>query len=111
EQATPDARATSLAESLLREGDDYVARGDLDRALDRYDRAQILNPDDAIIDFRIASVLDKQLRPVEALIRYQLFLHRLELERIEAVGSAYAQLAEAIALARERVLILERQTR
>src|SRR5690606_3833853 len=28
EQATPDARATSLAESLLREGDDYVARGD-----------------------------------------------------------------------------------
>ncbi|NIP80796.1 MAG: hypothetical protein GWM90_16900, partial [Gemmatimonadetes bacterium] len=44
------------------------------------------------------------------LIRYQLFLHQLELERIEAVGDAYAKLADAIAHARERVIILERRT-
>ena len=109
--ATRDGRATALADLLIREGDDLTARGDLDRALDRYDRAQVLKPGDAVLDYRIATVLDKQLRPVEALIRYQLFLHRLELERIGAVGVAYARLAEAIAHARERVLILERQAR
>jgi hypothetical protein len=96
---------------LLREGDDLVARGEFDMALSRYDRAQVLRPGDAQIDYRIATVLDKQLRPIEALIRYQLFLHRLELERIEAVGQAYGHLANAIAHARERVIILEKQTR
>jgi tetratricopeptide (TPR) repeat protein len=109
--ATAAGRASSLAELLIREGDDLVARGEFDLALNRYDRAHVLRPGDAQLEYRIATVLDKQLRPIEALIRYKLFLHRLELERIEAVGAAYGQLASAIAHARERVIVLERQTR
>jgi hypothetical protein len=109
--ATTAGRANSLAELLLREGDDLVARGEFNLALNRYDRAQVLRPDDPQIDYRIATVLDKQLRPIEALIRYQLFLHRLELEKIRAVGEAYGQLASAIAHARERIIILEKQSR
>jgi tetratricopeptide (TPR) repeat protein len=111
EDATTAGRASALAEMLLREGDDYVARGEFDMALNRYDRAQVLRPADAEIDYRIATVLDQQLRPIEALMRYQLFLHRLEIEKIQAVGEAYGHLAEAIAHARERVIVLERQTR
>jgi hypothetical protein len=64
-----------------------------------------------LVEYRIATVLDKQLRPIEALIRYQLFLHQLELEKIRATGEAYGHLASAIAHARERVIVLERQTR
>jgi tetratricopeptide (TPR) repeat protein len=109
--ATTAGRASSRAELLLREGDDLVARGEFNMALNRYDRAQVLRPNDPEIDYRIATVLDKQLRPIEALIRYQLFLHRLELEKIRAVGEAYGHLANAIAHARERVIILERQAR
>ncbi len=109
--ATTAGRASALAEMLIREGDDLVARGQLDQALDRYDRAQILKPSDALLDYRIAAVLDKALRPIEALVRYQLFLHRLELEKIEAVGNANAKLAEAIVAARQRILVLERQSR
>jgi tetratricopeptide (TPR) repeat protein len=110
EDATTAGRANALAEMLIREGDDLVARGDLDAALDRYDRAQVLQPENVELEYRIATVLDKQLRPVEALIRYQLFLHRLELEKIEAAGDAYAKLADAIARARERIIVLENQT-
>lgn len=109
--ATADGRGRARAETLVREGDEYAAAGDLRRALDRYDRASVLRPGDATLDYRIATVLDKQLRPVEALVRYQLFLHRLELERIEAQGNADAKLADAIARARERVIILEKQAR
>jgi tetratricopeptide (TPR) repeat protein len=109
--ATTAARASALAEMLVREGDDYVARGEFNMALNRYDRAQVLRPADPEIDYRIATVLDKQLRPIEALIRYRLFLHRLEIEKIQAVGEAYGHLASAIAHARERVIILEKQTR
>ena len=69
-----------MSEMLLREGDDLVARGDFNGALNRYDRAQVLRMNDPIVDYRIATVLDKQLRPIEAQIRYQLFLHKLELE-------------------------------
>lgn len=105
--ATTAGRASALAEMLIREGDDFVARGDLDRALDRYDRASVLS-NDPLLDYRIATLLDKQLRPIEALVRYRLFLHRLELEKIEAVGDAYAKLADAIAHARERIIILEK---
>jgi hypothetical protein len=111
QDATLDGRARALAEMLIREGDDYAARGDLNAALDRYDRADVLMPGSPELDYRIASVLDKQLRPIEALMRYQLFLHRLELERIDAVGRAYGYLADAIAQARQRIIILERQTR
>ena len=110
-EATTAGRASALADMLLREGDDYVARGEFGLALNRYDRAQVLRPADAEIDYRIATVLDQQLRPIEALMRYQLFLHRLEIEKIQAIGEAYGHLANAIAHARERVIILERQTR
>jgi tetratricopeptide (TPR) repeat protein len=111
DDATTAGRASALAEMLVREGDDYVARGEFDMALNRYDRAQVLRPGDVQLDYRIATVLDQQLRPLEALMRYQLFLHRLEIEKIQAVGEAYGHLASAIAHARERVIILERQTR
>ena len=107
-QATTEGRADALAEMLIREGDDYAARGDLDAALDRYDRASVLRASDPMIEYRIATVLDKALRPVEALIRYQLFLHRLDIERIQAVGEAYANIAAAQVHARERIIVLER---
>ena len=106
--ATTEGRADALADMLIREGDDYAARGDLDAALNRYDRASVLRPNDVMLDYRIATVLDKALRPVEALIRYQLFLHRLDLERIQAVGEAYANIAAAQIAARERIIVLER---
>jgi tetratricopeptide (TPR) repeat protein len=109
--ATTQGRANALADMLVREGDDYMARGEFNLALNRYDRAHVLRPMDAMTEYRIATTLDKQLRPIEALIRYQLFLHRLEIEKIQAVGEAYGNLASAIAHARERVIILERQTR
>jgi tetratricopeptide (TPR) repeat protein len=109
--ATADGRARARAEALVRDGDEYAAAGDLTRALDRYDRASVLRAGDPTLDYRIATVLDKQLRPVEALIRYQLFLHRLDIERINAVGDANAKLADAIARARERVIVLEKQSR
>lgn len=107
--ATTAGRASALADMLIREGDDLVARGEFNQALNRYDRAHVLRPEDPMVEYRIATVLDKQLRPIEALIRYQLFLHRLELEKIQAVGEAYGNLALAIAHARERVIVLERQ--
>ena len=109
--ATTEGRAQALAESLTREGDELAAQGDLDAALDRYDRVSVLTPEDPMIDYKIAAVLDKALRPYEAMIQYQLFLHRLNLETIEAEGAAAAQLAEAIALAQQRLVILERQAR
>jgi tetratricopeptide (TPR) repeat protein len=111
QDATTAGRAEALADMLIREGDDYVARGEFDMALNRYDRAHVLRPDDAMTEYRIATVLDKQLRPIEALLRYRLFLHQLELERIDAVGRAYGHMASAIAHARERVIVLDRQTR
>ena len=110
EDATASGRAAARAEMLMEEGDQLVARGDFDGALDRYDRAHILKPNDPMILYRVATTLDKQLRPIQALIQYQRFLHALELERIRAVGEAYGNLAEAIAHARERVIILERRS-
>ncbi len=106
--ATLAARASATAEMLLREGDDLAARGELNEALNRYDRAQVLRAGDPLIEYRIATVLDKQLRPIEAQVRYQLFLHKLELEKIKATGEAYGQLANAIAHARERIIVLEK---
>lgn len=111
EAATTAGQANAAAEALIREGDQLAARGDLNGALDRYDRASVLRGGDAELEYRIATVLDKQLRPIEALMRYQLFLHRLEIEKIEARGDAYAKLATAIAHAKERIVILERQGR
>jgi tetratricopeptide (TPR) repeat protein len=110
EDATLEGRAEGLADLLVREGDEYAAAGDFVRALDRYDRADVLT-DDPLVAYKIGAALDKQLRPIEALIQYRLFLHRLELEKIEARGAAAGHLAEAIAQARQRVLILEREAR
>lgn len=106
--ATTEGRADALAEAMIREGDELAARGAFDAALNRYDRADILRPGDPMTTFRIATALDKQLRPIQALIQYQLFLHQLNLERIEAKGDADAKLAEAIAQARARIIFIER---
>jgi hypothetical protein len=107
--ATPAGRAAAQAEVLLREGDDFALRGDMVGALDRYDRADVLRPGNPETTLKIAQALDKQLRPVEALVRYQLFLHQMELEKIEARGDAAAKMAEAIALAQQRIVVLERR--
>lgn len=107
--ASPQGRARAQADALLTEGDALAAAGQLDLALDRYDRADVIRPNDSATTLRIASTLDKQLRPIEAILRYQLFIHQLELEKIEARGEAAARMAEAIARARERVVILDRQ--
>jgi tetratricopeptide (TPR) repeat protein len=106
--ATAGGQARARAEQLLREGDEFALAGDFDRALNYYDRADIVQPDDPATTLRIARALDKQLRPYEALIRYQLFLHQLEIERIHAYGDAYAQYGAAVAEARSRIIVLER---
>jgi tetratricopeptide (TPR) repeat protein len=107
--ATAAAQSKVTADALVREGDALVATGQLDLALDRYDRASILLPNDGPLQYKIATVLDKQLRPIEALMRYQRFLHQMELERIGAYGDAYAKQAQAIAYARERIIVLEKR--
>ena len=108
EQASPEGSASARAATLVEEGDRLAAVGELDSALDRYDRASILAPSDPLVDYRIATVLDRALRSRDAQMQYELFLHRLDLERIEAQGDANAKLAEAIALAQQRIVVLER---
>jgi tetratricopeptide (TPR) repeat protein len=108
---TAQARTAALAAALVREGDDFVAAGDRVRALERYDRALVLQADDPLLNYKVAQLLDQQLRPVEALMRYQKFLLGLELQRIDAVGTQQAKLAEAIALAQQRIVVLDRRTR
>jgi hypothetical protein len=107
--ATDEARNRVRAAALLREGDDFAARGDFVAALDRYDRADVVQPNNPEATLRIARALDKQLRPYEAQIRYRLFLHQLEIERIRAHGEAYAHLYAAVAEARDRILVLDRR--
>lgn len=102
-------RAAAQAEALLREGDSYAAAGRLDLALDRYDRADVIRPGHPETSLRIASTLDKQLRPLEAIMRYQMFIHQMELEKIAAHGEAAARMAEAIALAQQRIIVLDRR--
>ncbi|MQA91327.1 MAG: hypothetical protein GEU90_14045 [Gemmatimonas sp.] len=109
EDGTLDATANARAEALLRQGDGYAAGGQLDLALDRYDRADVLRPNHPETTLRIASTLDKTLRPLEASIQYQLFIHQMELELIGARGEAAARIAEAIALARERIVVIEQR--
>ena len=110
EDATTDGRALATADALLREGDALVASGDLQLALDRYDRASVLKRD-PMIDYRIATVLDKQLRPIEARVRYEKFLNQLDIDRINARGEANAKLGAAMIAARERIVVLEKQER
>jgi hypothetical protein len=104
-------RTRALGDALIREGDDFVAAGDRTRALERYDRALILRNDDALLNYKVAQLLDQQLRPVEAVMRYQKFLQQLELQRIDAIGTQNAKLAEAIALAQQRIMVLDRRER
>ncbi|HEX6600887.1 MAG TPA: hypothetical protein VF034_16350 [Gemmatimonadaceae bacterium] len=99
------------AEALVKEGDALAAAGDFTGALERYDRASVVDRADPMLAYKMATSLDKLLRPREAELRYMLFLHRMELEKIEAVGNANAKLADAIAQARQRVIVLEKQNR
>lgn len=99
------------AVALTREGDELAAAGDFTGALERYDRASVVNRADAELQYKMATSLDKLLRPQEAQLRYILFLHQLELQKIEAVGNANAKLADAIAQAKERIVVLDRRTR
>jgi tetratricopeptide (TPR) repeat protein len=97
------------ASLLIKEGDDLVLANDLDGALNRYDRASVLDPQAVEVQYKAARLLDLQMRPKEALMRYKRFLHGLEIEKISAQGDANAKLAEAIALAQQRVVVLEKQ--
>ncbi len=99
------------AAALTKEGDAMAAAGDFTAALERYDRASVVSEADATLQYKMATALDKLLRPREAELRYRLFLHRLELETIDAQGTANAKLADAIAQARERIIVLDRRTR
>lgn len=109
DDATFAGRSAARANALLEQGDEYAAAGRLDLALERYDQADILRPGDPETTLRIATTLDKSLRPVEAIMRYQLFIHQMELEKINARGDAAAKVAEAIARAHERIIVLERR--
>jgi hypothetical protein len=106
---TTDGRATAMADALIREGDQFNAAGDRVRALDRYDRALALKRADPMLEYKVATMLDLQMRPVEAQIRYQRFLQNFELEKIREQGKANAALADAIARAQQRLIVLERQ--
>jgi tetratricopeptide (TPR) repeat protein len=97
------------AVALVREGDALAAAGDFTAALDRYDRASVVNRADAELQYKMATSLDKLLRPVEAELRYKMFLNQLEIQRIDAQGNANAKLAEAIARARERIIVLDKK--
>jgi hypothetical protein len=107
--ATFAGRAAARADALLEEGDNFAAAGSLDLALQRYDLADVLRPSHPETTLRIATTLDKSLRPIEAIMRYQLFIHQLEIEKINARGDAAAKIAEAIARAHERIIVLERR--
>lgn len=111
QDATHQAQSRQAAEALVREGDDMVAANDLAGALNRYDRASVLDPELPDIEYKAARLLDLQMRPQEALMRYQRFLLQMDIERIRARGEANAKMAEAIALAQQRIIVLERQGR
>lgn len=97
------------AVALVKEGDALAAAGDFTAALDRYDRASVVNRADAELQYKMATSLDKLLRPVEAELRYKMFLNQLEIQRIDAQGNANAKLADAIVHARERIIVLDKK--
>ncbi|MEO6527370.1 MAG: hypothetical protein ABIP93_12140 [Gemmatimonadaceae bacterium] len=99
------------AAALVKEGDALAAAGDFTGALDRYDRASVVNQADAEVQYKMATSLDKLLRPIEAQLRYKLFLNQLEIQKIDAVGNANAKLAAAIVQAHERIVVLDRRAR
>ena len=109
QDASAQAQAKESAGLLIREGDDLVASNDLAGALNRYDRASVLDPEAGEVQYKAARLLDLQLRPQEALMRYQRFLLSMDIERIRAQGDASAKMAEAIAMAQQRIVILQKQ--
>jgi Flp pilus assembly protein TadD len=109
--ADVDGANRARAVALSKEGDALAAAGDFTGALERYDRASVVDRADAELQYKMATSLDKLLRPIEAELRYKLFLHQLELQKIEARGNANAKLAEAMLVARERIVVLERRNR
>ena len=109
QDASAQAQAKEAAGMLIREGDDLVASNDLAGALNRYDRASVLDPEAGEVQYKAARLLDLQLRPQEALMRYQRFLLSMDIERIRAQGDASAKMAEAIAMAQQRIVILQKQ--
>lgn len=111
QDASAQAQGKAAADALVREGDDLVTANDMAGALNRYDRASVLDPENAEVQYKAARLLDLQLRPQEALMRYQRFLLSLDLERIKAQGEANAKMAEAIAMAQQRIVVLEKQVR
>lgn len=110
EDATMEGRRRAQANSLLEQGDQLVAAGRSDEALARYDQADVVDPNNPGTTLRIAKLLDQQLRPVEALMRYQKFLHEMEIDRINARGRANAELAGAVVAAQARVVHLVETT-
>lgn len=107
--ASEAARARALAAALIKEGDDFNATGRRDEALDRYDRALLLDANNPMLQYKVATLLDLQLRPQEASMRYQRFLQQMKLQTIQAEGDAAAKQAEAIALAQQRIVILQQK--
>ncbi len=103
------ADAASQGRALLAQGDDLAGFGRFEDALDRYNRASLLIPEEPLVQFKVARMLDLQMQPLEAKMRYQRFLQSLDLERIKVQGEANAQLAEAIALAQQRLVILDKR--
>jgi tetratricopeptide (TPR) repeat protein len=103
--------ATAQGQALIIQGDELIANGQFAAALDRYDRASVLLPNEPMVDFKIGRVLDLQMQQQEAAMRYRRFLHSLEIEKIDAIGTANAKLAEAIAMAQQRLMVIEKQIR
>jgi hypothetical protein len=103
------ASAESQGRALLAQGDDLVGFGRFEDALDRYNRAGVLLPNEPLVTFKVARMLDLQMQPLEAKMRYQRFLQSLDLERIKVQGDANAQLAEAIAIAQQRLIVLDKR--
>lgn len=110
QDATMEGRRRAQAAALLEQGDQLVAAGRPDEALARYDQADVVDPNNPGTTLRIAKLLDQQMRPLEALMRYQKFLHEMEIDRINAHGRANAELAAAVVAAQARVVHLVETT-
>lgn len=95
-------------QALIQQGDEFVAFGDFANALDRYNRASVLTRE-PIVEFKVARLLDLQMQGQEAAMRYKRFLHELEIQKINAQGEANAKLAEAIVVAQQRLMVLDKR--
>jgi tetratricopeptide (TPR) repeat protein len=107
--ASAESRAKAQAAALIKEGDDFNLVGKRAEALDRYDRALLMDGSNAMLQYKVATLLDLQLRPQEALMRYERFLQQMRIQTIQAQGDAAAKQAEAIAMAQQRIVILQQK--